>query len=377
MLAGLACLALAIALIAVVALTPSSVRLADDQWLRWMLGVRVPPGVSTAKVLNVVAGGTVMWVIRGVIAAALAIWRRWRGLLVFALAELCAELCIGPVKALVDRPRPAGSLVAVTGQSMPSGHVLTAGVTAIALALILTRPGRSRLLAIVAVAAWSILVALSRTYLSAHWLTDVLASLLLGTGWAALWFGMLAPSQRTPYPRTTVAPAREPRHGRPPGGQPSPLRLSRRGPAIHKIRLAGDGPALAQPGEATVELHGNQGVEQPPRLAGGRVGSEGSAQRARSFQPETAARHSGDSHRRKAGPLTEKCRHISPRLAARWALPRSGAAGILISFTREQTSTTSFLEATPDPAGKQANQEMRRRGEEHAPSREVPSNPAT
>src|SRR5450631_1114220 len=232
MLVGLACLALAIALIAVVALTPSWVRPADHQWLRWMLDVRVPPVVFTAKVLNVVAGGTVMWVVRAAIAAALAIWRRWRALAVFALAELCAELCIGPVKALVDRPRPAGSLVAVTGQSMPSGHALIAAVTAVALALILTRPSRSRRLAIAAAVAWSILVALSRTYLSAHWLTDVLASLLLGTGWAALWFGVLAPTQRTPYPRTTVSPAREPRYGRPPGGQPSP-------PAIIKTRSSG------------------------------------------------------------------------------------------------------------------------------------------
>ena len=201
MLAGLACLALATALIAVVALTPSSLRPADHQWLRWMLDARVPSGLFTAKVLNVVAGGTVMWVVRGVIAAALAIWRRWRALAVFALAELCAELCIGPVKALVDRPRPVGSLVAVTGQSMPSGHALIAAVTAVAVALILTQPGRSRRLAIAAAVAWSILVALSRTYLSAHWLTDVLASLLLGAGWAALWFGVLLPSQRTPWAR--------------------------------------------------------------------------------------------------------------------------------------------------------------------------------
>ena len=163
-----------------------------------------------SKVLNVVAGGTVMWIVRAAIAAALAIWRRWRALAVFALAELCAELCIGPVKAVVDRPRPAGSLVAVTGQSMPSGHALTAAATALALALILTQPGRSRLLAIAAAAAWSVLVALSRTYLSAHWLTDVVASLLLGTGWAALWFGVLAPSQRTARPSTTRAPAGEP-----------------------------------------------------------------------------------------------------------------------------------------------------------------------
>lgn len=210
MLAGLACLALAAALIAVVAAAPSSVQPADSQWLRWMLDARVPPGVFAAKVLNVVAGGTVMWIVRAAIAAALAIWRRWRALAVSALAVLSAELCTGPVKALVDRPRPAGSLVAVTGQSMPSGHALTAAVTAVALALILTRPGRTRLLALAAAAAWSILVALSRTYLSAHWLTDVLASLLLGTGWAALWFGVLAPSQHTLRPRTTVSPARDP-----------------------------------------------------------------------------------------------------------------------------------------------------------------------
>ncbi len=57
---------------------------------------------------------------------------------------------------------------------MPSGHALIAAVTAVAVALILTQPGRSRRLAIAAAVAWSILVALSRTYLSAHWLTDVL-----------------------------------------------------------------------------------------------------------------------------------------------------------------------------------------------------------
>jgi undecaprenyl-diphosphatase len=195
--AGLACLALAAALIAVVAVVPSWVHPADQHWLRWMLDIRTSPGISAGRVLNVVAGGTVMWIVRVAIAVALAIWRRWRALAVFALAELCAELCIGPVKALVNRPRPGGSLVTVTGQSMPSGHALTASVTAVALALILTRPGRSRVLALLAAAAWAILVALSRTYLSAHWLTDVLAGLLLGTGWAALWFGALGTSQRT------------------------------------------------------------------------------------------------------------------------------------------------------------------------------------
>jgi len=209
-LAGLVCLTLGTALIAIAAITPSSLQPADSRWLGWMRDARVSPGVVVAKVLDVVGGGTVMWLVMLAIAAGLAIWRRWRALVVFGLAELCAQLCIGPVKALVDRARPAGSLVTVTGAAMPSGHALTAAVTAVALALILTRPGRSRLLALAAAAAWSVLVALSRTYLSAHWLTDVLAGLLVGTGWAALWFGMLAPGQRTIRPRTAIAATADP-----------------------------------------------------------------------------------------------------------------------------------------------------------------------
>lgn len=216
----------------------------------------------------------------------------------FTVAELCAELCIGPVKALVDRPRPAGSLVAVTGQSMPSGHALIAAVTAVALALILTRPGRSRRLAIAAAVAWSIFVALSRTYLSAHWLTDVLASLLLGTGWAALWFGMLAPSQGTPYPRTTIFPAREPRYGRPPAGQPSPQPLSRRGPAASAVRPS-DG--------ASVDAEGDQAT---PSLL---CWQEASGRCSKALRSHTAGRLV--RRRRKRAPLARRCCHISPRVS--------------------------------------------------------------
>jgi hypothetical protein len=75
---GLVCLALAGTLTAVVVARTSWVQPADRQWLRWMLDTRAAPGVSVAKVLNVVAGGTIMWIVRLFIAAALALWRRWR-----------------------------------------------------------------------------------------------------------------------------------------------------------------------------------------------------------------------------------------------------------------------------------------------------------
>jgi membrane-associated phospholipid phosphatase len=194
--AGVVFLAMAGVLTGIVAATPGQVRSLDEQFLRWMLAIRTPAAISVGKVLNVVGGGTVMWIVRIAIAGALLLLRRWRAVLVFVAAEACAELCIGPVKALVNRPRPPHSLVHVTGQSLPSGHALTAAVTAVVLALILTQPGRSRLFALVAAAAWSALVGLSRTYLSAHWLTDVLAGLLIGAGWATLWFGLLGTGSR-------------------------------------------------------------------------------------------------------------------------------------------------------------------------------------
>jgi PAP2 superfamily protein len=163
-LAGLSCLVLTGLLTAVMAGAPSWPRPLDQRWLRWMLDVRSVPATRVAKLLNLVGGGLVMWIVRLAIAAALA---------VFVAAEACAELSIGPLKALV------------------------ATVTSVALALILTRPGRTRWLALLAAAAWSVLIALSRTYLAAHWLTDVLAGLLIGAGWAAPWFGVWAPAGRS------------------------------------------------------------------------------------------------------------------------------------------------------------------------------------
>jgi membrane-associated phospholipid phosphatase len=210
MIAGVTCLALAGALTAIVITTPAWVQPMDHHWLQWMLDARTSAATSAGKVLNAVGGGTVMWIVRLAIAAALAFWRRWRALLVFVLTELCAELSIGPVKALVDRVRPPGSLVAVSGQSLPSGHAVTAAATAVVLALILTRPGRSRVLALVAATAWSALVGLSRTYLSAHWLTDVLVGLLIGAGWAMLWFGVLGTRPRIPPTQAAVPPSTGP-----------------------------------------------------------------------------------------------------------------------------------------------------------------------
>jgi membrane-associated phospholipid phosphatase len=100
---------------------------------------------------------------------------------------------------LVDRPRPPGALVATTGGAFPSGHTLVAAVTAVVVVLIFVGPGGARMWWLIAAAGWAVTMALSRTYLVVHWLTDVVAGLLLGAGWALLWVSILEPAS-DPHP---------------------------------------------------------------------------------------------------------------------------------------------------------------------------------
>jgi undecaprenyl-diphosphatase len=104
--------------------------------------------------------------------------------LAFAGAVVLSEVAIGSLKALFDRPRPAGSLVAVTGGSFPSGHALAASVTAVAAVIALFPEGPRRYWWGVGAAIFSLTMGLSRAYLAAHWLSDAVAGVMLGTSFA-------------------------------------------------------------------------------------------------------------------------------------------------------------------------------------------------
>jgi undecaprenyl-diphosphatase len=93
-------------------------------------------------------------------------------------------------KAAVDRPRPTGALVDTAGQSYPSGHAAYA-IAWVAIAVVLSRtvPGLARMTGVVVVAiVVAVLVGLTRIYLRAHYLSDVVG----GVGLAAAIFGLCA-----------------------------------------------------------------------------------------------------------------------------------------------------------------------------------------
>lgn len=153
----------------------------DDAFLRWVRSVRTGWLTLIAKIFNLIGLTYVMTPVRIGVAAFLAIRRRWWHFIAFVSAIVVSEISIGTLKALYDRPRALGSLVETSSASFPSGHAVAASVTAVAAVIALFPEGSRRYRWGAAAVAFSSVMGLSRTYLGAHWLSDAVAGVLLGT----------------------------------------------------------------------------------------------------------------------------------------------------------------------------------------------------
>jgi undecaprenyl-diphosphatase len=114
--------------------------------------------------------------------------RAWRALVLLASAQLGALACGWMVKAVVPRARPANPLLPVGAAetSFPSAHAVDAAAVYCMLAALLAAglPLWGRKVAVWATAVGLVtVIGLSRLYLGASWLTDVLGGAALGTGW--------------------------------------------------------------------------------------------------------------------------------------------------------------------------------------------------
>jgi undecaprenyl-diphosphatase len=175
----------------------------DNAWLKLMVTHRSGPVTALAKVLNFLGLVYITLPVRIAIAGYLALRRRWWHLTAFVAAIVASEALIGTLKAIYDRARPPGSLVATSGASFPSGHSIAATVTVVAAVIALVPPGRRRAWWGAGAVVFSALMALSRAYLAAHWLSDAIAGVLLGTSCAllaALVVGLLQRRWRDRHP---------------------------------------------------------------------------------------------------------------------------------------------------------------------------------
>jgi membrane-associated phospholipid phosphatase len=183
--------AVLVGLLVFLPVTGPAVQAADDAVWRFAGAVENGPTTAIAKVLSWLGSAEVNWPLRAAALILLAWRRHWLRAAAFLLAVVSSELLIGPVKEWTDRARPPGALIETTGASFPSGHAIATAVTAVGLVLVLAHPGPSRWRWEVNAVIFTSIMALSRVYLRAHWLSDTVAGALLGAGLALGWPALL------------------------------------------------------------------------------------------------------------------------------------------------------------------------------------------
>lgn len=148
----------------------------DTMWQAYVFILHSPFWDQVNAVLNGV-GYVGMLILQGLLAVALLVLRRPWTALFTVVASLSALALTQLAKAVVGRHRPEGAKVLTDTGSYPSGHVSATTTSLVIIALLIGRYW-TRLLALVGIAAMMV----SRTYLSAHWLSDVLGAFCLAAG---------------------------------------------------------------------------------------------------------------------------------------------------------------------------------------------------
>ena len=181
------------------AMTSPPIRDGLDAFDRWFFDLTYPikwaPLTVLSHILAFLGSALFIWPLRFLVTAWLAMQRRWVAVAAWLVPIAMSEPLIGSLKAAYGRARPPEALVTEVTGSFPSGHAVAGAVVALSLVIVLVPPGPARRNLEMAAAGFAVLMAGSRIYLGAHWLTDVFAGVALGAacsvGGAALvqrWF---------------------------------------------------------------------------------------------------------------------------------------------------------------------------------------------
>ena len=175
--------------------TRDSLVLWDERVLQWMQA-HATTGLTEFLLFITTWHNTVgILAMTALLAIYLAYKRAWDWVLRLLLTVPLGMLLNVLLKNLFERHRPTPDhpLVTLMTYSFPSGHVASAtlfyGVLAgYLVALLRARSHTAAVLIVLAALAMIALVALSRMYLGAHYLSDVMASTASSTAWLAITF---------------------------------------------------------------------------------------------------------------------------------------------------------------------------------------------
>jgi undecaprenyl-diphosphatase len=173
----------------------------DVWWNAAVAELSSPFVTGFSRVMNWVGGGwfAALAVPIGGAIVLVMLRRPWAAAYFLAAAAVSAGF-VQVLKHLFGRVRPEDIIVVSDYGSYPSGHVANAATLAVAVFVIFPRVW----VAVVG-AVWILLMAFSRTYLHAHWLSDTVGGALLGAGAALLVAALFA----VPMTRENATAARK------------------------------------------------------------------------------------------------------------------------------------------------------------------------
>jgi membrane-associated phospholipid phosphatase len=196
------------ALIAAHALSPGALPTLDQHLADWFHARNTPIPSMLLRGITHMHGTLGIFAMSAILAVLLLRRRAWAWLLTLVLTVPAGMQFNYALKQAFARPRPQFEqpLLVLHSYSFPSGHTIGATLFYCVLAGWLTSlPGnQGRRPAIIAMATMLVLLTgLSRLYLGAHFLSDVLAAMLEGIAWFSCWATIIFTIQRHQSARTS------------------------------------------------------------------------------------------------------------------------------------------------------------------------------
>lgn len=171
--------------------TTDHITLVDQQWAQWLHVHGTPLLTRTMLALSTMHDMLAMSVYT-LLLVVLLLWKRQRDWMICLLVVVPGGMAINTLtKHLIGRPRPqfTDPIVTLATFSFPSGHVAAStlfyGFIVSWLISHTHAPGR-QLAAVAGALLMVILVAASRMYLGAHFLSDVLAAFFESVAWLGM-----------------------------------------------------------------------------------------------------------------------------------------------------------------------------------------------
>jgi membrane-associated phospholipid phosphatase len=164
--------------ISAIVLRPIGPRIQDPIDLAWyalIQQIRFPALTALSLVIDALGKAPLDHVVVALAAAALAVSGRWRSGLLLVVAGSVDGVQVQVLKLIADRMRPDHPLIATGNASYPSGHTAIAALVAVGIALAV----RKRWVWVCSLSAIAV-VAVSRTVLNVHWMSDVVVGGAVG-----------------------------------------------------------------------------------------------------------------------------------------------------------------------------------------------------